>query len=227
MVGVDELIPGMAFKFVAPEWASAVERGSVRIGTLVDFMIMEGSRRDPLEGQVVRRPSGPIRVRPDSSAQEIADFERKTGMVIGPEGGVDVEIHAGQFIQYTSSYCFCMSRRRTAAPPEDHVAFKIDTVAFGRAVTKAYEGRLGTELKGASVQYAPRVGSYDDESLIGLNPFVKDPKFQAEDEYRLFWPEPPRPVEAADTMLDAMRNGLHAFNTDSNPEIAAAIERIG
>ncbi len=178
-----------AYKYISAEDAHYIESGSLKLGTPEHYAAIEGARRDPLDSCIVYQNSGTITVsgnpgEPDYE-QARASAARMGISVEGPASRITIVRGQGRFrAPPFLIFCMCLSAENAfAASDGAQAVFEIPDV---EALTQAMGDAAAVELWRCIVRpvdYQPRILDPRVEGG-GASPFIKGPKFAAEEELR-------------------------------------------
>lgn len=181
------------YRFMEPKYAlSAVELGELYIGTLAACASIEDGLSDPNEG-LARVVAAPFSV--DQGPQRQSRIETLSKFGVRIEGDCNVHFGATTLETRVQGLVLCMTDShdnahvREVAPEKSAVVRIEDPVGLSWAITEAIAKQLKlTELRwaGDKVRYAPRIHE-DIDLASGSSPFVKEPHFAGEREWRSFW----------------------------------------
>jgi len=201
-----------AFKYVDPEHADAVARGSLRLGTLSGYADLESARADPWDGAILGLTT-PGEVLDSDNPRDRASLA-KFGCTSAD--GVRVRFQGINFFQgYAPTFCFCMSDSSDNAhllAGQSQAIFEIsDYGVLAQAILNQH-AYLMSEFQAGPVAYGCRSKPIREAADLYPDPMAKDERFGAEREIRAIF----RP------RID----GITAFNTRPNGAIAALLRRI-
>lgn len=216
------LAPPRAFKFMSNKYLDDFLSGkNIRIGTLNDFRnieVHELDKGDPFEGvlEVVNSPDGvgnfsPITDYGAPEQKEVAEFIKKnTGIDLGNSkiGGamVDVRIEAPNCLVFCSSYD-CEPQVGASLDGEYDRCVRIGNYAnfvheIAIAISEKYGSKVFIEFR--PVLYVPRRVK-PSATNIALSPFLKDPRFAPQKEWRVCFYENIGDCKFVDVSIDTSK----------------------
>ena len=207
------------FKYLEPRWAAKmVERGVIRIGTLLDFRRIEAlgaERGDEHEGMRITQTDGKAG---SFSGSDIPDFLRDSLRI--PEG-VTLEFAEGAVLRQHASvpdmyvYCVCSVYSDELRGTFGGACVAItDSDEFFSAVSRrlnepdAYGVRRGTDFTLAPCEYESRTETWPLRTLY--NPvFRKPPEYAHQLEVRAVWRAPAKELSPLDLAVPEIVNYCH------------------
>lgn len=198
-----------AWKFVDLEHADAVGSGSIKIGTLASYAQIENGRADQLDGAVT------FNVNLSGGVPEHRAAAARIGFHGLQEGMGMSECFVTQKAQPANAFCMsAIGCRHDPTPDRAKAVFEINTLLLQWHLSRKLAEQFSYIMWGP-VSYEPRIIDALANAGQGPDPFIKDPKFEAEQEIRMYFhPRSGRPLPGT-------------IVTGADPAIAACIKRIG
>ncbi len=173
------------YKYVPMEWTEAFERGSIRIGTLLDYRTMEGPRGDPFEGAAINRTGTAhfdyigahhTQTRAMLNEFDIDVIESTNGTISGFERQYDAEDH----------YIYCLTDDASYKPDKPHRMYKLsDLGRFIETITSLSPALSSVET--SMVTYGKRESDVFRDGFLAADPFLKPKALSWEKEARIAW----------------------------------------
>lgn len=159
--------------------ADAVASGRLRIGTLEDYKGIENGRADPADGGLTINSGVLMGAVPEHNAALARMRSTNVGLMV----------NCTISFQQPPLYAFCMAMpgcRHDPSPDQPKAMFQIgDVHRFAELIAQANSEMLG-EWRVDYVRYEPRnVMALD--AFSDAHPFIKDVRFEAEQEIRIIW----------------------------------------
>ena len=168
-----------AWKMVEAVHVDAVAAGRLRIGTLDGYKNIENGRADPADGGLTINSGVLMGEVPEHNAALARMRSTNVGLMV----------NCTVSFRQPPLYAFCMSRpgcRYDPCPVEPKAMFQISDVhRFAELIAQANRDILG-EWRVDYVRYEPRTVTALD-AFSDAHPFIKDIRFQPEQEIRIIW----------------------------------------
>lgn len=178
------------YRFLEPCHAEEfLNKGLVKIGSAASFAALEDAQCDRMDSAVQHNYSVTISSRNDPRLKAMQDAGFLAIKGSGSIGTIHFNAVSLNHRIHGHALCFSQNPASTAfrAGGKTAVIEIFDTEGFGAALTDAGEGQLGPQMRGAPVRYEPRKFA-NAQTFTAPSPFIKDKSYEAEQEYRLFWP---------------------------------------
>ncbi|KQS04519.1 hypothetical protein ASG11_09880 [Sphingomonas sp. Leaf357] len=188
VVNLDPVEPGVPmYKYVDLSHAHHLERGSIKIGTLRSYGLLESERRDAEEHSIFR-PGSDLRA---GNPKHRAYLEGSGLFAFSGEGRQSSIKNVNIETTGSDLNCVCFSEADDCGKGfgAEQALFRIDDpAALAERLTIVAGIRSPWHI--GRVRYKERVANLNGDEAEQPNPFVKPARFSGEQEVRIIWENP-------------------------------------